>query len=121
LSGIRLSWETWLIKLISWRDEKLLFECEFSENQEDVSAPVLNPRQSHGIWRAITIHHLPLDANPSAFYSLPIFNALATSANSLPVTKRTQSAATYSLSQLIQYMLVGPANPATPDGGQHTT
>ena len=71
----------------------------------------------------VTIHHLALDANPSSFYSLRIFDALAHLANPLAVTKRTPCAATKPWSHLIQFPeSYGRAfNPASPDGGQHTT
>jgi hypothetical protein len=71
---------------------------------------------------SVTIHHFALDANPTTFYSLPIFDALATLAIPVAVPKRTLRAATFSPSHLIQYsQTFGPFNPATPDGGQLTT
>ena len=90
-------------------------------------------RQRSRLWRQrifpqldsplVTIHHLPLDANPSTFYSLRIFDTLAPLANPVAVTKRTFSAATNPRFHLIQSPeSFGPAvNPVPPDGGQHTT
>ena len=76
-----------------------------------------------GVPPYVTIHHFPLDANPSTFYSLRIFDALAPLANPVAVPKRTLCAATNTLFPLIQSPeSFGPAvNPASPDGGQHTT
>ena len=70
-----------------------------------------------------SIHHLALDAISSTFYSLPIFDALAPPAIPVAVTKRTLCAATNRPLQLIEYSQpFGPAvNPASSDGGQHTT
>ena len=76
-----------------------------------------------GVPLYVTIHHFPLDANPSTFYSLRIFDALAPLANPVAVPKRTLCAATDTLFPLIQspesYCRV--FNPVPPDGGQHTT
>jgi hypothetical protein len=72
---------------------------------------------------SVTIHHLPLDANPSTFYSLRIFDTLAPLANSIAVTKRTLCAATNPRPHLIQSpeSFCSAVNPVPPDGGQHTT
>jgi len=72
---------------------------------------------------SVTIHHLPLDANPSTFYSLRIFDTLAPLANPVAVTKRTFSAATNPRFHLIQSpeSFGSAVNPVPPDGGQHTT
>jgi hypothetical protein len=72
---------------------------------------------------AISIHHLVLDGHLSTFYSLPIFDELAPSAIPIAVLERTPCAATYCPSHFIQSPeLTGQArNPASPDGGQHTT
>ena len=71
---------------------------------------------------SVTIHHLPLDANPDTFYSLRIFDTLAPLANPIAVTKRTLCAATKPRPHLIQssesFCLV--FNPVPPDGGQHS-
>jgi hypothetical protein len=76
-----------------------------------------------GVPPYVTIHHLPLDANPCTFYSLPIFDALAPLAISIAVTKRTLCAATKPWPHLIQSpeSLYPAVNPVPPDGGQHTT
>jgi hypothetical protein len=72
---------------------------------------------------SVTIHHLPLDANPSTFYSLRIFDTLAPLANPVAVTKRTLCAATNPRFHLIQSpeSFGSAVNPVPPDGGQHTT
>ena len=67
----------------------------------------------------VTIHNLALDAKPSTFYSLPIFDALAPPANPVPVKKAhplrcNQSPAS---SHPIPPVVVA-LNPASPDGGQ---
>jgi len=77
---------------------------------------------SAGVPPPVTIHHFPLDAILSTFYSLRIFDALAHPANPFAVTKRILCAATHPLFSLIQSpesLLV--FNPVPPDGGQHTT
>jgi hypothetical protein len=68
-------------------------------------------------------NHLALDANLSAFYSLPIFDTLAPLAIPVAIEKRTFCAATnrpfYPIQSIESF---GPAfNPVPPDGGQHTT
>ncbi len=70
------------------------------------------------------IHHLCLDGPPSKFYSVPIFDTLATSAIPVAVRKRTPSApcslrlfASHSQSPVSNKQL----NPDLPDGGQLTT
>jgi hypothetical protein len=64
------------------------------------SACTSHPTQTRS--PSITIHHLPLDASPSTFYSLRIFDALAHLANPIAVTKRTLCAATNPRPHLIQ-------------------
>jgi hypothetical protein len=71
-----------------------------------------------------TIHDLPLDSPRCKFYSVPIFDKLATSAISVAVRKRTPSApcslrflASHPHSPVSNKQL----NPDPPDGGQHTT
>ena len=70
------------------------------------------------------IHHLCLDDPPGKFYSVPIFDTLATSAIPVAVRKRTPSApcslrllASHPYSPVSNKQL----NPDPPDGGQHTT
>jgi hypothetical protein len=85
--------------------------------------PPLTPPTQHSFPPPVTIHHFPLDAILSTFYSLRIFDTLAPLANPVAVTKRTFRAATNPWFHLIQSPeSFGPAvNPASPDGGQHTT
>jgi hypothetical protein len=71
-----------------------------------------------------TIHDLPLDWPPRKFYSVPIFDKLATSAIPVAVSKRTPRAlcslrllASHSNSPVSNKQ----PNPDPPDGGQHTT
>jgi hypothetical protein len=66
---------------------------------------------------------LALDATLSTFYSLPIFDELALPAIPIAVITRTPCAATNLLSHLIEYSQSSglERNPASPDGGQHTT
>ncbi len=70
----------------------------------------------------VTIHHFPLDANPSTFYSLRIFDTLAPLANPIAVTKRTLCAATNPRPHLIQSpeSFCSAVNPVPSDGGQHS-
>ena len=72
-----------------------------------------------------TIHDLPLDAPRCKFYSLPIFDTLATSAIPVAVSKRTPRALCF-----LRHLASHPSspvsnkkqlNPDPPDGGQHTT
>jgi hypothetical protein len=90
----------------------------------DLLLPLAFP-QSHKIGASpkVSIHHLALDANPSTFYSLPIFDLLAPPANPVAFIKRTICAATLPRANSSKLSrLFGPAvNPASPDGGQHTT
>ena len=100
---------------------------KFQKTQE-ISESLFRTRQSHGIGvppdsPSVTIHHLPLDVDPSAFYSLRIFDALAPLANPVAVSKRTLCAATNPRFHLIQSpeSFCSVFNPVPPDGGQHTT
>jgi hypothetical protein len=70
------------------------------------------------------IHHLSLDAPSRKFYSVPIFDTLATLAIPVAIRKRTPSApcslrllACHSQSPVSNKQL----NPDPPDGGQLTT
>src|SRR5205807_5903546 len=71
----------------------------------------------------VTIHQYPLDANPSPFYSVRIFDTLAPPANPVAVPRRTICAATKAPPHFIQSaeLLSKVFNPVPPDGGQHTT
>jgi hypothetical protein len=86
-------------------------------NPKAAQAPDPNPAPP-----SVTIHHLPLDANPFTFYSLRIFHTLAPLANPIAVTKRTLRAATNPRPHLIQSpeSFCSAVNPVPPDGGQHS-
>ncbi len=66
----------------------------------------------------------PLDANSITFYSLPIFDALAGSANPVVLLRRNSlrrhpmPALPHPKNQSFDPVVY---NPASPDGGQHTT
>jgi hypothetical protein len=70
----------------------------------------------------VTIHHLPLDANFYSFYSLPIFGTLAPLANPVAVKKahplrcNQSPVSIHPISRVVRQF-----NPASSDGGQHTT
>jgi hypothetical protein len=76
------------------------------------------------IRQRLSINNLPLDANRSTFYSLPIYDtSLALPA--IPVAVKGRSQCATSQCPLIPYKTPKPTgqalNPASPDGGQHTT